>query len=215
MSLLSWLRKLDSKRRNRKKRPEMAAFQEAVERLSPGDIAIDCGANVGIYTELMAKSGATVYAFEPNRAAYDALLANTAQYPNVKAFHAAVTTEPGPVKLYLHKWADDDPVHWSTGSSLIAGKKNVRTDHFSTVDGISLSQFIKDLGGRVRILKMDIEGAEVGILNRLLDEGLHERIDQAFVEVHDRKVRELVEPTQKLRDRLRALGVTHFRLDWR
>lgn len=193
----------------------MVAFQEAIDRLSPGDIVIDCGASVGIYTTLMARSGATVYAFEPNLAAYETLLANTAKYPHVKAFHAAVTTEPGKVKLYLHKWADDDPVHWSTGSSLIAGKKNVKKDNFAMVEGVPLAQFIKDLDGRVRILKMDIEGAEVGILNQLLDEGLQGSIDQAFVEVHDRKVPELVKPTEELRSRLKELGVKHFRLDWR
>ncbi len=215
MSLLSFLRRLDSKRRNRKKRPEMVAFQEAIDRLAPGDITIDCGANVGIYTKLMAKSGATVHAFEPNLAAYEALVEKTSSYPHVKAYHAAVTTEPGQVKLYMHKWADDDPVHWSTGSSLIAGKKNVKKDDFAMVEGVPLAQFIRDLPGRVRILKMDIEGAEVGILNHLLDEGLQDSIDQAFVEVHDRKVPELVEPTQKLRERLEKLGVRHFRLDWR
>lgn len=215
MSLLSFLRRLDGKRRHRRKRPEMVAFQEAIDRLAPGDIAIDCGANVGIYTKLMAESGATVYAFEPNRAAYEELLSRTSHYPHVKAIHAAVTTEPGEVKLYLHKWADDDPVHWSTGSSLIAAKKNVRSDRFTVVEGVPLAEFIKGLDGRVRILKMDIEGAEVGILNQLLDEGLQASIDQAFVEVHARKVRELVEPTETLRERLREMGVTHFCLDWR
>ena len=215
MSLLSFLRRLDTKRRNRKKRPELEAFQRAVESLQPGDVAIDCGANVGIYTVRMAKSGATVHAFEPYLAAYKALLENTKDFSNVKTYHAAVTTEPGPVKLFLHKWADEDPLEWSTGSSLVEKKKNVRSDKFMVVEGVPLAEFIKGLGERVRILKMDIEGAEVGILNRLLDEGLHESIDHVFVEVHDRKIKELVKPTEELRARLKQLGVTNFRLDWR
>lgn len=215
MNILSFLRKLDSRRRNRRKRPEMAAFREAVERLAPEDVAIDCGANVGVYTMMMARSGATVYAFEPNPTAFEALLKNSEGFPNVTAFQAAVTTVPGPVTLYLHKWADDDPLHWSTGSSLIAGKSNVRMDRQATVEGIALSSFISDLDCRIRLLKMDIEGAEVGVLNRIIDEGLHERIDEAYVEVHDRKVPELVEPTRKLRERLESVGASHFRLDWR
>ena len=215
MSLLSFLRRLDTKRRNRKKRPELEAFQQAVDALGPGDVAIDCGANVGIYTVRMAKSGATVHAFEPNLAAYKALLENTKELSNVKTYHAAVTTEPGPVKLFLHKWSDEDPLEWSTGSSLVEKKKNVRSDKFMVVEGVPLAEFIKGLGGRVRILKMDIEGAEVGILNRLLDEGLHNSIDHVFVEVHDRKIKELVEPTKHLRARLKELGISHFRLDWR
>lgn len=215
MYLMSLLRKLDSARRDRKERPAMAAFKTAVSRLARRDIAIDCGANVGVFTTMMARTGATVYAFEPNPAAYEALLKNTAHYPNVKAFHAAVTTAPGPVRLYLHKWAGQDPLHWSTGSSLFSAKSNVSKDTYCLIEGIQLAQFIKDLGGPIRILKMDIEGAEVDILNQLLDEGLQNAIEQAFVEVHDKRIRELVAPTQKLRDRLEGLGVTHFRLDWR
>jgi FkbM family methyltransferase len=214
MRLRSFLRKLDSRRRDRKKRPELAAFAEAIAGLSEGDVAIDCGANVGIYSKRMAEPGATVYAFEPNPAAYAALVENTARWQNVKTFQAAVTTEAGRVRLYLHQWAADDPLRWSTGSSLVAGKKNVGGE-FVEVEGIPLARFIRQLGRRVRLLKMDVEGAEVAILNQILDEGLHEVIDQAFVEVHDRKIPELAGPTQRLRERLAAAGATHFRLDWR
>lgn len=215
MKPLQFLRKLDSKRRARKKRPELTAFREAVDRLGPDDVAIDCGANVGLFTIEMARSGATVYAFEPNPAAFAALEERVRDYPNVKAIQAAVTAAAGPVTLYLHKWAADDPLHWSTSSSLIAEKRNVRREGAVVVDGISLAQFIRDLGRRIAILKIDVEGAEVAILNHLLDEGLHDQIDQAFVEVHDKRIPALAEPTRALTERLRALGATQFRLDWK
>lgn len=214
--LLPWLRKLEKARRDRRRRPEVAAFELAAARLGPGDVAIDCGANVGVFTTLMAQSGATVYAFEPNPAAFETLVAAVAGLPNVRPINAAVTTVPGPVKLFLHKWAEEDPVHWSTGSSLLESKNNVRKDHFTLVEGVPLARFIRDLGvDSIRLLKMDIEGAEVEVLNQLLDEGLHRVIDLAFVEVHDRRVPELREPTQRLRRRLEALGASHFCLDWR
>ena len=216
MRFLAFLRRLESRRRDRKRRPEVAAFDACVAQLKPGDIAIDCGANVGKFTVPMAKTGALVYAFEPNPHAYAELVRATAAYPNVKALQAAATTEPGPVKLYLHRYSEDDPVHFSSGSTLVAGKRNVRADQFTMVEGVPFAQFIKGLGGRrVRLLKMDIEGAEVAVLNQLLDEGLHERIDQVFVEVHDRQNTTLAEPTRRLRERLAALGAGHFRLDWR
>jgi hypothetical protein len=126
-----------------------------------------------------------------------------------------VTTKLGEVELYLHKYADDDPEYWSSGSSLLAEKSNVRKDNALKVEGIHLAAFIKDLGQPVKLMKMDIEGAEVDVLNQLLDEGLHESIEQAFVEVHDRRIKSLAKPTQRLRERLQALGVSHFRLDWR
>lgn len=215
MNPLAFLRRFASRRRDRKRRPELTAFDAAVARLAPGDTAIDCGANIGKFTVPMAESGADVHAFEPNPDAYACLVEKTSGYPNVQRYQAAATTEAGQVKLYLHKYAGDDPVHFSTGSSLVESKRNVRKNRYEMVDGIPFADFVEQLDGRVRLLKMDIEGAEVGIINQLLDRGLHERIDQAFIEVHDRQIKALAEPTEKLRQRLKALGVEHFRLDWR
>lgn len=216
MKLLARLRRWDSRRRDRKHRPEVTAFDACVAELRPGDIAIDCGANVGRFTVPMARSGAEVYAFEPNPDAYACLLQSTAAFPNVRTFQAALAPEPGPVKLYLHRYADEDPVHFSVGSSLLGAKRSVRDDHYVTVDGIRFTDFLHALGDRrVRLLKMDIEGAEIGVLNDLLDAGWQERIEQAFIEVHDRQIPALAEPTRRLRERLAALGAAHFRLDWR
>jgi FkbM family methyltransferase len=216
MSISSFFRRIASARRDRRTRPEVELFQEAAKRLGPGDVAIDCGANVGKFTLPLARTGARVYAFEPNPSAYQELLRKTDGVENVTVFHAAVTAEAGPVKLYLHRWDEKDPVHWSTGSSILKGKRNVREDRYVEVEGVQLSRFIRELDAdRVSLLKMDIEGAEVDVLNQLLDDGLHQRIDLAFVEVHDRQIRSLAAPTRELRKRLAELGVEHFHLDWR
>lgn len=215
MNIRAWLSKRSSRKRDQKYKPLTDDFDKVVAGLSQGDIALDCGANVGLFTTRMAQSGATVYAFEPNPDAYRKLAEVTASYPNVLLYQAAVTTKLGEVELYLHKYADDDPEYWSSGSSLLAEKSNVRKDNALKVEGIHLAAFIKDLGQPVKLMKMDIEGAEVDVLNQLLDEGLHESIEQAFVEVHDRRIKSLAKPTQRLRERLQALGVSHFRLDWR
>jgi FkbM family methyltransferase len=215
MNIRAWLSKRSSRKRDRKYKPLNDDFDNAVAALAEGDIALDCGANLGLYTLRLAESGATVHAFEPNPDAYRKLAEVTAAYPNVILHQAAVTTEPGDVQLYLHKYADDDPEYWSSGSSLLAEKSNVREDHAVTVKGVHLAAFIKDLGKPVKLLKMDIEGAEVGVLNQLLDEGLHTVIEQAFVEVHDRRIKSLAKPTRELRERLQSLGASQFRLDWR
>lgn len=47
-----------------------------LKKLSKKDIAVDCGANVGRFTEMMAQTGATVYAFEPNPDAFAVLSEN-------------------------------------------------------------------------------------------------------------------------------------------
>lgn len=183
--------------------------------LGPGDIALDCGANVGEYTVRMARTGATVHAFEPNRVAFDALARAVAEFPDVTLHHAALVTAEGPVKLYMHRRAKEDPLLRSVSSSTIVDKANVAPDDFEMVEGIDIVAFLRGLGAPVKLLKMDVEGAEVGLINRLLDEGLQECIGHAFVEVHDRSIRSLREPTHALRERLAALGAANFRLDWR
>ena len=42
--------------------------------LGRGDLAIDCGANVGHVTAALARTGAEVHAFEPNPQAFSALV---------------------------------------------------------------------------------------------------------------------------------------------
>lgn len=217
MNLFAWLRKRASLRRERAIRPEVVAFERAAAALGPDDIAIDCGANVGKFTLPMAATGATVYAFEPNPEAFAELQKKTAAHPNIILRQAAVTTHGGTVKLFFHKWAKEDPVHWSTGSSLLADKNNISPDQYTEVEAVDFSAFLRDeLGdGPVRLLKMDIEGAEVAVLNQLLDAGQHTRITEAYVEVHDRRSATLREPTRLLRERLQSLGATQFCLDWR
>jgi FkbM family methyltransferase len=215
MGLLAWLKQLDRSRRHRRYAGQMDAFNRAAAALLPGDIAIDCGANIGKFTRILAAGGARVYAFEPNPTAFAELQKNTADLPNVTLFNAATTTAPGTVRLYLHKRAKQDPLLHSVSSSLLSAKSNINPDDFCDVDSVVLSDFIEELGAPVKLLKMDVEGAEVELLNQLLDRGLHKQIVQGFVEVHDRRVKALAEPTRALRQRLLQLRAEHITLDWR
>lgn len=219
MGVFSWLKQLDSARRKQRYAEQTQAFQQAVAALGATDIAVDCGANVGIYTEMMAKSGAQVYAFEPNPVAFAALQQRVQSYPNVTLIQAATATKAGRCKLYQHRHAKRDPLLYSVSSSLLAEKSNVNATDYDEVECVSLSQFLQELlhtkQQPIALLKMDIEGAEVAVLNDLLDQQLHQQIVQGFVEVHDRRVPALRAPTAELRARLTQVGAQHITLDWR
>lgn len=182
--------------------------------LSETDIAIDCGANVGDVTEHLCRSGATVYAFEPNPFAFASLQRRFAQRPNVRCFQQAVLDCNEVRRLYFHERSDQDEVHWSTGSSLLDYKGNVRKDKFVETPVIDLSAFIATLRARVKLLKIDVEGVEGAILRKLLTTGVIHSIAHVFVETHERKVPELQADTDELRLMLKKMKLTHVNLDW-
>jgi FkbM family methyltransferase len=183
-------------------------------RLGPGDVAIDCGANVGNVTEHLAAGGATVYAFEPNPYAFAQLAERFASRAHIHCLPQAVLDRPGQSRLYLHTRAAENQVGWSQGSSLLATKSNVNPETFAEVTTIDLAEFILGLGRSVRVVKMDIEGVECRVIQRLLDSGAIAQIGHLLVETHDSRIPELRAETDALRERIAREGRTNIRLDW-
>jgi FkbM family methyltransferase len=83
------------------------------------------------------------------------------------------------------------------------------------VECVDLDAFIRHLKKRVRLLKLDIEGSEIAVLNRLLDSGTIDLIDLVVAETHDKWIPSLFEGTDTLRHRIEAAGLSDkIRLDW-
>jgi FkbM family methyltransferase len=166
-------------RRHRRWRAEWQ-FCRAAARLSPSDIAIDCGASDGICTGLLAANGATVYAFEPDPHGFAGLRPMFEGMPNVHLIEQAVAVEAKQSALYRNANFAVDPDRFVVSSSLFSS--TVNGQEAVVIDLIDFPAFISALPRRVAILKMDIEGAEVPIMERLLDTGLIGRIDYVFAE---------------------------------
>jgi len=203
---VKWLFGLTSEERSRRAVRQL--------RLGPDDIAIDCGANVGEMTTVMAETGATVHAFEPNPHACAVLRQKFADHPRVHIHEAAVHTAEGSLPLYLHENSEKDEIYWSNGSSLLADKPNVSRDRSVTVLLVDLGAFIMALPGRVRLLKMDIEGAEVEVLRDLLQRDILDKVDFLFVETHEIKMPWLTRATVHVKEGLAAHATCRARFDW-
>lgn len=182
--------------------------------LHPGDIAIDCGANIGKVTAQMAKPGVTVYAFEPNPYAYAALYKRFSHMPNIHCINKAVWDRTSTLKLYFHKNNSSDPIKWSSGSSLLVEKENVSSDQYAEVEVIDLVEFIVGLGKPVRLLKIDIEGAECDVLNRLIDSGVAATIPSIVAETHEARIPRLQEDVKKLKEKITNHHLTNINLNW-
>lgn len=186
-------------------------FARTLSALSPEAVCVDCGANIGVYTLLMAETGATVHAFEPDPNARRVLNQRVRGFKNVRVHAAAVSARDGSADLFFHQNSARDPVHYSQGSSLLSIKQNVGS-RSTSVEIVDLNRFINELGRDVSLLKMDIEGAEIEVLNHMIDGGSLAHVKRAFVELHDRKTPELREQTDALRNRLAAHP--EFDLSW-
>jgi FkbM family methyltransferase len=131
--------------------------------LRPGMAFVDIGANIGYYSLIAARLvGPTglVHSFEPN----DAVRARFSQniqmngFANVTVDDRAVTRESGAIDFYLSAWNENDGIS-STVPNAGLSQTAVR------VPCISLDDFAASLGGRqIDLLKIDVEGAELGVL---------------------------------------------------
>ena len=183
-------------------------------QVTENDIVIDCGANVGQEVAQFAGSGAMIYAFEPNPHAFSELVRRFRDHVNVVCFPMAVLDRADTVRLFMHESSEQDEVKWSTGSSILDCKGNVVKDRFVEVQTVDLSEFVFRLDKRVKLLKMDIEGAEYETLEKLISRGLADQIDHILVETHAAKIPELQPRHQALQNLIESRAVTNIDLSW-
>jgi FkbM family methyltransferase len=144
--------------------------------IKDGDIVIDIGANIGVFSIFAVSQGAKVYAFEPNPESYDILKKNIEENnlgEKIKIFKYAVSDSEGFVDLRI---PCSDKIY-SLGSATISDnlKKDLYVNQgitFKTIrtETVSLRTIIEkciDIQKKIDFLKVDCEGAEYDIFNGL------------------------------------------------
>jgi FkbM family methyltransferase len=149
-----------------------AAFMRT---LTPGDVCVDIGAHIGYYTLLASKlvgASGHVYAFEPSPTSYSALQANLRRNDatNVTAIQAAVGETEGTAELYEGSGTNTGG---ATTQAVLAERRALRDPVAVDVRPVTAAIPTADLR-RLRVVKIDVEGAEVAVLRSLapvFDEG--------------------------------------------
>lgn len=125
----------------------------------PGDTVVDIGANIGYYTlqfaRLVGEKG-RVYAFEPDPRNFALLEQNVWQngYKNVTLVRAAVTERSGVSQLHIntenrgdHRLYESEP-----------GRHSIE------VETVSLDEYLGPGNESLSLVKIDVQGAEAGVL---------------------------------------------------
>ena len=203
-------------------------FDDLLQTLGTKFVAIDCGANVGDVAEPLARTGAQLFCYEPDHAIAEKLANRLAPYPNATVVQAAVSTYAGKALLFRSRLYDQDPESYSARNTIQAEALTRDIDGSWTqmdgdsaymVDVINLLDTLENLiseHGKIDLLKIDIEGAEVDILEAIEQRQLFEYIDVTLAEMHVRRFPDDRRRTEALIARLEAaFTLSKVNLHWR
>ena len=140
-------------------------------------VILDCGSNIGmsvLYFKFLYPD-ARITAFEPDSDACACLQKNVAtnELRDVDVHQKAVARHSGPIDFF-----DDPALPGSPVMSTLADRGGPRR---RVIDGVALSGFIPE---SVDMLKLDVEGAEIGVLQDLSESDSLLRIRRMVIEYH-------------------------------
>lgn len=147
--------------------------------VTSGGVIVDAGANIGLASIYFYAQypGSRIFAFEPAPTNFRYLEHNVAHLDGVTVENVALGAEDGQTTLHFARHnAVHSTVHTADATGVTA-----------TVDVLALGPYLDRQGvDRIELLKLDVEGAEMMVLD-----GLGDRLDKVQVavgECHEREV---------------------------
>ncbi|OSZ80332.1 hypothetical protein CAP36_03510 [Chitinophagaceae bacterium IBVUCB2] len=183
-------------------------------RLGKNSIVIDCGANVGHISKMLASTGATVIAFEPDPIAFKKLQQRCRFSKNITLIKKGVWDKDTVLHLYAHKGSTGKEISFTVGSSIIADKKNIDISKTQSIEVIDLLAFMQQLNKKVDLVKLDVEGAEIEILKKIIATESWDLFDRMYVETHETKIPSHVEELLTIKKQLAEKKIKHIKLNW-
>lgn len=178
--------------------------------IKQGDIVLDIGAHIGLFSVLAEKKGATVHAFEPVLAYFNMLrynlLSNVCE--NVVVNNMAIMAQSGEFEVQV----PDLKTVKNTGTAFVG--KNKAGFETQSCKAVSIHAVLSDLP-KVDFMKLDCEGSEYEILYAMYPDEF-KKVRQISMEFHiNPKERELdaLDSAKKLRTYLDTMGYETY-LDW-
>ncbi len=157
--------------------------------LRPGDIVLDVGANVGIFTLVAAKAvgpSGSVHAFEPVPGNWERMQENVQLngFTNVTLNRSAVRDHPGTVALGIN--AEMARTSGASTSGFFTVSQMVDAVIEVTAPAETIDDYASDKLAKlpIRLVKIDVEGSEPSVLAGMSSVLHAHRIDIVMIEVN-------------------------------
>ena len=148
------------------------------ETTNPQPLIIDCGANLGMSLIYFKKKypAAHIHAFEANPVVFNLLKTNVEQnhLSHITLHNLALYDEEKEISFFMN-----DNTKTLVGSVL----KERGGANEMKVQARKLSEYLKNID-KVDVIKIDVEGAEINIVDDLFNAGMLAKSDQYLIEYH-------------------------------
>lgn len=135
-------------------------------------VIVDCGANMGLASLYFKDNAKKIYALEPSRAHYEALVKNVSAYPHIKPLNYGISFKDGKDLLINGEGNIPESVYGSGQNKELCDFK-------------SFPSFMADQGiDHIDLLKIDVEGAEYAIFSSPSFAEVVGKIDAIIGEAH-------------------------------
>ncbi len=151
----------------------------ASENIINPEVIVDAGANVGFASVFFANRypSARILAIEPEPSNYRQLVLNTKPYHRVKCIQGALWHEEGSANLF-------NPCEGNLGFMLDRAAREHAHVQIAPTTLITIPRLIESEAiERINLLKIDIEGSELGVLENSAP--WIERVDVIVAELHE------------------------------
>jgi len=190
---------------------ELKVTKLLLENLEPETCFVDVGAHLGYYTILASNklTNGEVVSFEMDKTNYNILMKNIAlnKCTNVEAHNSAVTNSVG-ISKYV-----TNVILTSAMSRLDKKVKYNKKKSKKVVKTITLNEFFKENYSKPDVIKIDVEGSEMDVLN-----GMDKILDRKkkltmFIEIHPGYLKNKFQSSSKeVIDKLLEKGFNIFQI---
>lgn len=166
--------------------------------LTSDSVVLDIGGFKGDFAERISnKFKCTIHIFEPMKAAARYIGNRAKKNPKVFVHPVGVGGKTEDITIYIPKGKDEATMH--PGDTEVAKEEQIKVvDVVDVINNVDAEH--------IDLMKLNIEGAEFDLLDRLIEKGLHKKVTDIQIQFH-----KIADDSEERRDKIRQkLSMTHW-----